>query len=98
MVTVGAHAGRECVLDLWRLFTREQDLRGSHGCHRVDMEHALDALLDLDPSTMIDSAFDIHDHDAAYRRLDTAGRLGNVIMSLGGASPDSLPFSNPPGW
>jgi zinc-binding alcohol dehydrogenase/oxidoreductase len=83
MVTVGAHAGRECTLDLWRLLTREQDLRGSHGCHRADMEHALDALPGLDPATMIDSVFDIRDHADAYRRLDTPGRLGNVLLRVG---------------
>lgn len=80
LVTVGAHAGREVTLDLWRLFTREQDIRGSHGCHRADMTNALDALLSLDGGSMIDSIFEIADHAAAYARLDTPGRFGNVLL------------------
>jgi threonine dehydrogenase-like Zn-dependent dehydrogenase len=83
MVTVGAHAGRQCPLDLWRLFTREQDLRGSHGCHRADMEHAIAALGGLDETHLVDSVFEIADHRAAYARLDTPGRFGNVLIAIG---------------
>jgi D-arabinose 1-dehydrogenase-like Zn-dependent alcohol dehydrogenase len=82
MVTVGAHAGDRCALDIWRLFTREQDLRGSHGCHRPDMTEALSALRELDESELVDSVFDIADHQAAYERLDTPGRLGNILINL----------------
>jgi zinc-binding alcohol dehydrogenase/oxidoreductase len=82
MVTVGAHAGDRCSLDIWRLFTREQDLRGSHGSHRTDMLEALDALGDLDEAQLVDSVFDIADHQAAYERLDTPGRLGNILINL----------------
>jgi D-arabinose 1-dehydrogenase-like Zn-dependent alcohol dehydrogenase len=83
LVTVGAHAGREVTIDLWRLFTREQDIRGSHGCHRADMTSALEALTSLDARSMIDSIFDIADYAAAYTRLDTAGRFGNVLLRFG---------------
>jgi D-arabinose 1-dehydrogenase-like Zn-dependent alcohol dehydrogenase len=86
MVTVGAHAGRQCSLDLWRLFTREQDLRGSHGCHRADMDHAVEALSRLDEGDLVDSVFDVADYRAAYERLDTPGRLGNVLIAMGGSA------------
>ena len=82
IVTVGAHAGAGCSLDLWRLFTREQELRGSHGCHRTDMDEALSALRDLDPTTFVDSTFQLAEHRSAYRRLDTPGRFGNVLLGL----------------
>jgi D-arabinose 1-dehydrogenase-like Zn-dependent alcohol dehydrogenase len=82
IVTVGAHAGGDCLLDLWRLFTREQDLRGSHGCHRADMDEALNALSDLNESDLVDSTFSLSDHRSAYRRLDTPGRFGNVLLDL----------------
>lgn len=84
MVTVGAHAGGRFPVDVWRLFTREQDLRGSHGCHRVDMDRAIDALHRLEESPLVDSVFDISDHAAAYERLDTPGRFGNVLLALPG--------------
>jgi D-arabinose 1-dehydrogenase-like Zn-dependent alcohol dehydrogenase len=88
IVSVGAHAGRQVSLDLWRLFTREQDLRGSHGCHRVDMDHAIDALERLDDdSELVDSVFELADHQAAYERLDTPGRLGNILIDVGGSAP-----------
>lgn len=82
LVTVGAHAGAEPALDLWRLFTREQDLRGSHGCHRADMAHAIGALERLDENDLVDSVFDLADHRAAYERLETPGRFGNVLLKL----------------
>jgi D-arabinose 1-dehydrogenase-like Zn-dependent alcohol dehydrogenase len=82
IVTVGAHAGGNCALDLWRLFTREQDLRGSHGCHRADMLEALRALTELDVSTIVDSIFPVFDHASAYKRLEAPGRFGNVLLHL----------------
>jgi D-arabinose 1-dehydrogenase-like Zn-dependent alcohol dehydrogenase len=89
LVTVGAHAGREVTLDLWRLFTREQDIRGSHGCHRPDMTSALEALRGLDAGSMIDSIFEISEFAAAYRRLDTRGRFGNVLLRF--EAPEAAP-------
>lgn len=82
-VSVGAHAGAEPTLDLWRLFTREQDLRGSHGCHRADMQRAVDALPRLEDADMVDSSFPLAEHTAAYERLETPGRFGNVMVALG---------------
>jgi len=82
MVTVGAHAGGHFPFDIWRLFTREQDLRGSHGAHRTDMCRAIDALQHLEESELIDSVFAIQDFAAAYERLETPGRFGNVLLDL----------------
>jgi hypothetical protein len=48
------------------------------------MEHAVEALSRLDEEHLVDSVFDIADHRAAYERLDTPGRLGNVLIAMGG--------------
>ncbi len=90
IVTVGAHAGDQCSLDLWRFLAMEHDLRGSHGCHRADMSHAVDALQDLDESDLVDSVFSIADHVKAYERLDAPGRLGNILLDL--ADPGGRPL------
>jgi len=46
------------------------------------MAQAVDALQHLDESPLVDSVFAIADHAAAYERLDTPGRLGNVLLDL----------------
>jgi D-arabinose 1-dehydrogenase-like Zn-dependent alcohol dehydrogenase len=82
MVTIGAHVEAEYSLDLWRLFTKEQDIRGSHGCHRADMSRAIEILPQLDFSELVDSYFDLAEFEKAYKRLDEPGRLGKILLRL----------------
>lgn len=80
MVVVGGHAASRSDVDLWRLFTREQEIRGSHGCHRADLVAALRLLEDMNESDLVDSIYDGTSHLDAYARLDTPGKFGKVLL------------------
>ena len=82
MVSVGGHQARSIEFDLWRLFTREQELIGSHGSHQDDMRRAVEMISLMDPKALVDSTFKPENHELAYERLDTQGKFGKVLFDF----------------
>jgi len=87
IVSVGGHQARSIEFDLWRLFTREQELIGSHGSHQDDMRRAVEMVNLMDPKALVDSTYKPEDHEFAYERLDTQGKFGKVLFDFSSRTP-----------
>lgn len=83
VVTCGATAGREVTLNLWPLFVKQQQLVGSYGRNRADLEITLEWAAAGKLKPVIDSVFPIHQVAAAFAKLRSRDVLGKVLVEPG---------------
>jgi NADPH:quinone reductase-like Zn-dependent oxidoreductase len=80
VVTCGATAGREPVLNLWPFFVKQQRLIGSYGRTRRDMAATLDWAARGRLKPVVDRVLPLADADAAFAALRRRDVLGKVLV------------------
>ena len=80
IVTCGATAGREVLLNLWPVFVKQQRLVGSYGRNRVDMVAALEWAAAGRLKPVIDSIFPLDCTAEAFAKLRSRQVLGKVLI------------------
>jgi len=80
VVTCGATAGREIPLNVWPLFVKQQQLVGSYGRNRSDLEATLQWAATGKLKPVIDSVFPLAEGDKAFAKLRARQVLGKVLV------------------
>jgi NADPH:quinone reductase-like Zn-dependent oxidoreductase len=80
IVTCGATAGREVLINLWPLFVKQQRLIGSYGRNRADLDETLKWAAEGKLKPVIDSIFPLDQTAAAFARLRSRNFLGKVLV------------------
>lgn len=80
VVTCGATAGRDVSLNLWPIFVKQQQLVGSYGRNRADMQATLDWAAAGKLKPVIDSIFPLDQVPAAFAKLRSRTVLGKVLI------------------
>ncbi len=80
IVTCGATAGRDVLLNLWPIFVKQQRLIGSYGRNRVDMQATLEWAAAGKLKPVIDSIFPLDQVPAAFEKLRSRNVLGKVLI------------------
>jgi NADPH:quinone reductase-like Zn-dependent oxidoreductase len=83
VVTCGATAGREVMLNLWPFFVKQQRLVGSYGRNRSDMRRTLDWAAQGKLSPVIHSTFPLERASEAFAVLRERKVLGKTIIVNG---------------
>lgn len=82
IVTCGATAGQKVALDLWPLFVKQQQLIGSYGRNRVDMERTLNAVRDGKLRPVIDEVLPLAETARAFQRLRNREVKGKLVIRV----------------
>ena len=80
IVTCGATAGRDVELNLWPLFVKQQQLIGSYGRNRSDMEATLHWAAEGRLKPVIDSVFPLAEADKGFAKLRARTVLGKILV------------------
>ncbi len=80
IVTCGATAGREVMLNLWPFFVKEQRLIGSYGRNRVDLERTLEWAAADKLRPVIDRIFPLDETPRAFATLRERTVLGKLVI------------------
>ena len=80
VVTCGATAGREVMLNLWPFFVKQQRLIGSYGRNRADFQATLEWAAAGKLKPVIDSVFPLDEVPAAFAKLRSRSVLGKVLV------------------
>jgi NADPH:quinone reductase-like Zn-dependent oxidoreductase len=80
VVTCGATAGREAKLNLWPLFVKEQQLIGSYGRNRVDLEKTLEWAAAGRLHPVINRVFPLAETPRAFAALRDRTVLGKLVI------------------
>jgi NADPH:quinone reductase-like Zn-dependent oxidoreductase len=80
IVTCGATAGREVLINLWPLFVKQQRLIGSYGRNRADLDETLKWAAEGKLKPVIDSIFPLDQTAAAFAKLRSRHFLGKVLV------------------
>jgi 2-desacetyl-2-hydroxyethyl bacteriochlorophyllide A dehydrogenase len=81
VVTCGATAGREVTFNLWPFFVKEQQLIGSYGRNREDIQHTLEWVAQGKLKPVIDSIYPLDETDDAFVHLRSRSVLGKVLIN-----------------
>ena len=80
IVTCGATAGREVMLNLWPFFVKEHRLIGSYGRNRVDLERTLEWAAAGKLHPVVDRIFPLAETPRAFAALRERTVLGKLVM------------------
>jgi 2-desacetyl-2-hydroxyethyl bacteriochlorophyllide A dehydrogenase len=80
IVTCGATAGRDVLLDLWPFFVKQHRLIGSYGRNRADLDTTLQWVAAGKLKPVIDSIFPLDQTAAAFAKLRSRNFLGKVLV------------------
>jgi alcohol dehydrogenase len=83
VVTCGATAGKDVVMDLWPFFVKQQRLIGSYGRNRADLEATLAWAASGRLQPVIDSVVPLRECGAAFDTLRSRSALGKVLVVPG---------------
>ena len=80
IVTCGATAGREVMLNLWPFFVKEHRLIGSYGRNRVDLERTLEWAAAGKLHPVVDRTFPLAETPRAFAALRERTVLGKLVI------------------
>lgn len=80
IVTCGATAGKEILLDLWPLFVKQQRLIGSYGRNRADMKRTLDWAATGKLKAVIDRTLPLESTREAFDLLRKRKVAGKIVI------------------
>jgi len=80
IVTCGATAGREVLVNLWPLFVKQHRLIGSYGRDRADLQATLGWAAAGKLKPVIDSVFPLGQVPEAFAKLRSRNVLGKVLI------------------
>jgi len=80
IVTCGATAGREVLLNLWPFFVKQQSLIGSYGRNRVDMLTTLSWAADGRLKPVIDRVVPLSETRAGFELLRSRSVSGKIVV------------------
>jgi NADPH:quinone reductase-like Zn-dependent oxidoreductase len=86
IVTCGATAGKEVLLNLWPLFVKQQRLVGSYGRNRADMRATLEWAAAGKLKPVIHSTYSLPRAGEAFAALRERRVLGKVVVIPGQAN------------
>ena len=81
VVTCGATAGREVTIKLWPLFVKQQQLIGSYGRNRKDLQGTLDLAAQGIIKPQLDTIFPLAETAKAFAKLRNRDVKGKIIVT-----------------
>jgi NADPH:quinone reductase-like Zn-dependent oxidoreductase len=81
IVTCGATSGREVSLNLWPFFVKQQQIIGSYGRNRADVEHTLQWAAEGKIKAVIDHVFPLEKLPDAFAALRSRKVMGKIVIS-----------------